>query len=68
VETITAVGLKNPGAQAKSLGVILADKTVLHKYLNPNMISIATSSPPVKGFSTLSVRYDLVCVVGFLVL
>merc|ERR1712194_790439 len=52
---ITAVGFKYPGAQAARVGVILGDKSVMHKYLNPNMISIATMSPAVKGFSVLNV-------------
>jgi len=54
-ERIAAVGFKYPGARAARVGVILGDKTVLHKYLNPNMVSIATMSPAVKGFSVLNV-------------
>ena len=54
-EQIAAVGFKYPGAQAARVGVILGDKSVMHKYLNPNMISIATMSPAVKGFSVLNV-------------
>jgi len=54
-ETIVAMAFKHPGARVHSLGEILADRTVMNKYLNPNMIALATMTPPVRGLSTLSI-------------
>ena len=54
----TVVAVTQPYAQepVASAGEILGDKSVMYKYLNPNMLAVATMTPPVKKASQLSVQ------------
>eukprot|EP00730_Choanoeca_flexa_P017281 TRINITY_DN8301_c0_g2_i2.p1 TRINITY_DN8301_c0_g2~~TRINITY_DN8301_c0_g2_i2.p1 ORF type:complete len:902 (+),score=173.38 TRINITY_DN8301_c0_g2_i2:2-2707(+) len=54
-ERIVASATAPPGDRAASAGDILGDKTVLFKYLNPNLLAVATLSPYVKRKATLTV-------------
>uniref|UniRef100_U5ER11 ER membrane protein complex subunit 1 n=1 Tax=Corethrella appendiculata TaxID=1370023 RepID=U5ER11_9DIPT len=42
---ITAIELKNPIEHVHSQGRVLADRSVLYKYINPNLIAVATQGP-----------------------
>ena len=46
--TLVAQAFKHAGARVNSLGEILADRTVMNKYLNPNIVTLATMSPPTR--------------------
>lgn len=39
---ILSVASKNPAERVHSQGRVLADRSVLYKYINPNLISIVT--------------------------
>lgn len=49
-------GKRRPFQRAGSLGVVLGDRSVMHKYLNPHTIAVATMSEYSKGSATLTVR------------
>lgn len=42
-EKIIALGAKHPNDRVHSHGKVLGDRSVLYKYLNPNLIGVVTS-------------------------
>lgn len=44
-QKITNLALKNPIEHVHSQGRVLNDRSVLYKYINPNLIAIATQGP-----------------------
>lgn len=42
-ETIIAIGSKIPNDRVHSHGKVLGDRSVLYKYLNPNLIGVVTN-------------------------
>jgi hypothetical protein len=42
-ETIAAIGSKLPNDRIHSHGKVLGDRSVLYKYLNPNLIGVVTT-------------------------
>eukprot|EP00050_Salpingoeca_kvevrii_P014758 m.39783 g.39783 ORF g.39783 m.39783 type:complete len:921 (-) comp5964_c0_seq1:76-2838(-) len=52
-ETIQAVTARPLRERVSSLGEILSDGSVMYKYLNPNMLGVATLSPYEKGAATM---------------
>jgi hypothetical protein len=55
-DTVVAATQPYPQEPVASAGEILGDKSVMYKYLNPNMLAVATMTPPVKKASQLSVH------------
>lgn len=44
-QKITHVASKNPVERVHSQGRVLADRSVLYKYINPNLIAVVTEGP-----------------------
>lgn len=44
-QKITQVVSKNPIERVHSQGRVLADRSVLYKYVNPNLIAVVTEGP-----------------------
>jgi hypothetical protein len=44
-ETLGAVVAQSGNARVSMLGDVLTDRTVMHKYLNPHLLAIATWGP-----------------------
>lgn len=44
-QKIIEVAVKNPIEHVHSQGRVLADRSVLYKYINPNLIAVATHGP-----------------------
>lgn len=44
-QKIVAVAVKNPIEHVHSQGRVLGDRSVLYKYINPNLVAIATHGP-----------------------
>lgn len=44
-QKITQVVSKNPIERVHSQGRVLADRSVLYKYINPNLIAVVTEGP-----------------------
>lgn len=55
-ETLVAMTHAHSQDPVASAGEILGDKSVMYKYLNPNLLAVATLSAPVKKASRLSVQ------------
>jgi len=56
-ETIVAYGFKEPYDRVASLGKVLGNRNVLYKYLNPNVLAVATIKPDEKYTSVLSLYF-----------
>lgn len=54
-ERIAALAFKHREEKVSSLGEILGDRSVIHKYLNPHIIALATTTPYQRGSTTLAV-------------
>ena len=44
-QKITQIASKNPIERVHSQGRVLADRSVLYKYINPNLIAVVTEGP-----------------------
>lgn len=44
-QKITNLAFKNPIEHVHSQGRVLNDRSVLYKYINPNLVAIATQGP-----------------------
>lgn len=44
-QKITQIAAKNPVERVHSQGRVLADRSVLYKYINPNLIAVTTEGP-----------------------
>lgn len=55
VESIAAVASKHAKAKVNSVGETLGDRSVIYKYLNPNMLALATMSPYARGSANLTI-------------
>jgi hypothetical protein len=54
-ERLVSFASRNTDERVASLGDILPDRTVMYKYLNPNLVAMATMSPYVKRCADLTV-------------
>jgi len=56
-ERIISYGLKEPVDNVASLGKVLGNRNVLYKYLNPNILAVATIKPNKEYTSILSLYF-----------
>ena len=54
-ESIVAIGAKLPGDHIHSHGKVLGDRSVLYKYLNPNLIGVVTTGQDANKVSFINV-------------
>ncbi|KAG9296619.1 hypothetical protein G9A89_002890 [Geosiphon pyriformis] len=54
-ELIKAISERSPYEKVASLGRVLGDRSVLYKYLNPHLISVATYTNTSQDISTLNI-------------
>ncbi|ESO01112.1 hypothetical protein HELRODRAFT_82224, partial [Helobdella robusta] len=52
-QTISAVYSKHPNEHVHSIGIVLEDRSVLYKYLNPNLIVVVTEGEDAEQKETL---------------
>ena len=55
VESIAAVASRHAKAKVNSVGETLGDRSVIYKYLNPNMLALATISPYARGSANMTI-------------
>lgn len=55
IETIAAVATKHPKAKVNSVGETLGDRNVIYKYLNPNILALATTTPYNRGSTNMTI-------------
>lgn len=56
-EVIVSYGFKEPYDHVASLGKVLGNRNVLYKYLNPNILAVATIKPDEEYTSILSIYF-----------
>jgi len=56
-EVIVSYGFKEPVDYVASLGLVLGNRNVLYKYLNPNILAVATVKPDKVYTSILSIYF-----------
>lgn len=55
VESIAAVATRHSQEKVNSVGETLGDRSVIYKYLNPNMLALATMTPYTRGSANMTV-------------